>query len=37
MGVDCSFLATIYTPKPQNQGIWTKEEEMETRTRPLDV
>ena len=37
MGVDCNLKVT-YTPyKPQNQGRWTKEEEMEARTLPLDV
>ena len=37
MGVDCNQKLTSTPFKPQNQGRWTKEEEMEARTLPLDV
>ena len=36
MSVGYSKKATSTLSKPQNQGRWTKQEEIETRTLPLD-
>ena len=36
MSVGYSKKVTSTLSKPQNQGRWTKQEEIETRTLPLD-